>query len=236
MCHHEGVFESMNIVVYASYTGECQRIAQYLSKKTGYLLCSIEEISPASFENLILVFPVHCQNIPEAVKRFLSSVSVKHLAAIAAYGKMSYGNVLYEIQHRYPHTIVAGAYVPTKHSYLAGPRFEDFEKLDAIAEKMTNPKEVIIPKSFQNPLANFFPTFRGQIGVQIVRNEDCRHCGICERSCPTHAMRNGKPARRCIRCLRCVSRCPHGALSFRCRLPMALYLQKKPHTRFVMYL
>lgn len=121
MCHHEGVFESMNIVVYASYTGECQRIAQYLSKKTGYLLCSIEEISPASFENLILVFPVHCQNIPEAVKRFLSSVSVKHLAAIAAYGKMSYGNVLYEIQHRYPHTVVAGAYVPTKHSYPPFP-------------------------------------------------------------------------------------------------------------------
>ena len=60
----------MNIVVYASYTGECQRIAQYLSKKTGYLLCAIEEIPPASFENLILVFPVHCQNIPEAVKRF----------------------------------------------------------------------------------------------------------------------------------------------------------------------
>lgn len=225
----------MNIVVYASYTGECQRIAQYLSKKTGYPLDSIEEILPACFENLILVFPIHCQHIPEAVKRFLSSVSVKHLAVIAAYGKMSYGNVLYEIQHCYPHTVVAGAYVPTKHSYLLEPRFEDFAKLNAIAEKMTRPKEVIIPKSFQNPLANFFPTLRGQIGVQIRRNEDCRHCGICERICPTHAMQNGKPGRGCIRCLRCVLHCPYGALSFRCRLPMALYLRKKPCEKFILY-
>ncbi len=225
----------MNIVVYASYTGECQRIARYLSEKTGYLLSSIEETPPACFENLILVFPVHCQNIPVAVKRFLSSVSIKHLAVIAAYGKMSYGNVLYEIQHRYPHTVVAGAYVPTKHSYLSEKRFEDFTKLNAIAEKMKYLQEVKIPRAFQNPLANLFPTLRSQIGVQIKRNDACRHCGICEKVCPTHTMRNGKPGRKCIRCVRCVSHCPYGALSFRCRLPMALYLRKKPCEKIIIY-
>ena len=49
-------------------------------------------------------------------------------------------------------------------------------------------------------------------------------------------MQYGKPGRDCIRCLKCVSVCPQGALTVKMGLPMKLYLQKKKENELILYI
>ena len=97
-----------NAVCFYSETGETKRIAGYFAKETGYPLTDITEKGIAKtkvkeretfyYDNLVLCFPVHCQNIPGLVKDFLSESKINNLTVIASYGKMNHGNVLYEVQ------------------------------------------------------------------------------------------------------------------------------------------
>ena len=54
--------------------------------------------------------------------------------------------------------------------------------------------------------------YRRRLGVKIIKNQHCNHCGLCEKHCPTGAIRNGRISANCIRCLRCVASCPQKAL------------------------
>ena len=64
----------------------------------------------------------------------------------------------------------------------------------------------------------------------------CTGCGTCERVCMQGGVVNRKFTNRCVRCLRCAANCPRGAISHRNRLPMRLYLKKKPTERAEVYL
>ena len=226
----------MNAVVFYSNTGESEKIAAYFSEKLGYPLVSMEKAGKEHYENLVLVFPVHCQNIPQVVVDFLQALEVTNLTALATYGKMGYGNVLYEIQSKLRLDLVAGAYIPTKHAYLEHDRsFCDWERLSPILEKIQNPSKVLIPKSHKNPLADMFPTLRSRLGVKIRRSADCVRCGVCTRNCGQRAIESGVVNGKCIRCLKCVAACPRQALSFQLRLPLRLYLRKAPIHETVIY-
>lgn len=225
----------MNSVLYYSNTGESKRIAEYFANETGYRLADLLKTTGYVYENTVVVFPVHCQNVPQAVTSFLSRLQTKNLILIAAYGKMSYGNVLYEIQQKYRHNIVAAAYVPTKHAYVDEPRFEDFVKLAPLFDKFKSPTAVKIPKSSKNPFADFAPAWRSRQGVKLVLSGNCNGCGQCAAVCPEHAIKNGKTNRNCIRCLRCVQTCPQGALSYILRPALAHYLRTKRKTDIVIY-
>lgn len=235
MPNNEGISETMNAVLYYSNTGESKRIAEYIADKTGYALTDITAVKEYAYEYAVLVFPVYCQNVPQAADKFLPRLQAEHLVTIATYGKMSYGNVLNEIQRRYAHRIIAAAYVPTKHAYLNEPRFDDFEKLAPLLDKLKSPTAVTIPKSHKNPLSNFAPAWRSRQGVKIIRSEACNGCGECERNCPEQAIQNGKPNRKCIRCLRCVESCPQKALSVKLRSPLRNYLKKPKTTDLIIY-
>lgn len=219
----------MNAVVYYSNTGESKRISEFVAKNTGYPCFDIFELSFSKFDTLALVFPVYCQNIPAAVWRFLNSVSAKRLVLVATYGKMSYGNVLWEIQNKTSHNVIAAAYVPTKHSYLENDsRFENFEALKPILNKIASDCNecVKIKKSFKNPFASFFKDWRSRIGVKIYKDKKCDNCGVCAEVCKSSAIKNGKTDRRCIRCLKCVNECPRAALHFKLSPLMRTYLSK----------
>ncbi len=218
----------MRAVIYYSNTGQSKALAEFLAEKLQFPLFDIDFANNAEYTDAVLVFPVHCQNIPVVVNDFLSKCRVINLSIIATYGKMSHGNVLYEIQNKYPHTVVAGAYVPTKHSYLESDKsFADFEALTALVEKIKAPKEVIIPKSAKNVFASLFVGIRSRIGVRIVKTARCTECGACTNSCRFSGIVNGKTNSKCIRCIRCVQSCPQNALEIRPSLPMKLYLKKK---------
>ena len=80
----------MNAVVFYSNTGQSKRIAAYFANELGFPLVEIETDCSNEYQNLVLVFPVHCQNIPDIVKTFLKRITAAHLTVIATYGKMCF--------------------------------------------------------------------------------------------------------------------------------------------------
>lgn len=226
----------MNAVIYYSNTGQSKRIAEYFAKKTGFLLFDIFDFTEYEFDTAVLVFPVHCQNIPKPVKILLAKLHVKALIPIATYGKMCYGNVLYEIQKHYRHNITAAAYVPTKHSYLQENDFSDYESLQPILTKIDSFDKIIIPKAYKNRLSNICKCLRSRIGVKIYKDKNCNNCGMCNAVCNNSAIVYGKTNQKCIRCLKCVAQCPQNALHFYNRLPMRAYLRKKKCDKLIIYI
>lgn len=226
----------MNAVVFYSNTGQSKHIATYFANKLEFALVDIETACANKYQNLILVFPVHCQNIPDIVKTFLKKISATHLTVIATYGKMCCGNVIYEIQKNYSPNIVAAAYVPTKHSYIADDSpFGDYTKLGEVIEKIKNPSVIKLPKRYKNPLANFFPKWRSRVGLQINKTLSCNGCNICAEHCSYHAINKGNINSDCIRCLRCVEICPQNALNVKLGFPLKLYLKKKKENKIIIY-
>ena len=224
-----------NAVVYHSNTGQSKAVAAYLAERLGYALVEMNEEKPFVGATLVLVFPVHGQDMPNVVKTFLRRVSAENLAAVATYGKMCHGNVLQEIQKKYFDRVVAGAYVPAKHTYLEENAELDFSALEPLIEKIKCPERVEIPRSYQNPLASVLPKLRIRMSGKIVKSEACVHCGACEHVCAYKAMQNGKVGANCVRCLKCVSMCPQGALRFQPSIFLRLYLRKKKQNETVIY-
>lgn len=223
-------------IVYYSNTGKCRLIADWFAARLGYPAFELTEVRAYRYRRLLLIFPVHCQHIPDLVKAFLERVEVRYLTAIAVYGRMAHGNVLFELQKHYSHTLIAGAYLPTGHSYLSDDGdFSAFDRLEPIIAKQDAPGAVTIPRSFCNPLSKLWKGLRSRLGVKLWADEKCDRCGVCTALCPMSAIMDGKPNRRCIRCLRCVGHCPRGALRYHCRLPMRLYLKKKKVNRLTVY-
>lgn len=239
-----------NAVCFYSETGETRRIAEFFAKETGYPLIDITGTGVAKaktsgnetfyYDNLVLCFPVHCQNIPGLVKDFLRKSKIKNLTVTATYGKMNHGNVLYEVQKNYRKNIkaiVAAAYIPAKHSYITGDtHFGDFGVFKPVLQKIKTPSGVVVPKLKKNPLANVFPKARSRIGIKIYKNSACKSCGLCEKSCNYAAIKNGVVNNKCIRCLKCVDICPESALSFKPTFFMKKYLEKKKVTDTIIYI
>ncbi len=231
----------MNAVIYFSGTGESYNIAKYLADKTKFLLLDVTNITANKFTNTILVFPVYCQSAPKCIMEFLSTLKTTRLALVATYGRISYGNVLNEIQNNFNHRIIAAAYVPCKHSYLDEPRFTDFEKLAPItkmSKKLYSATVITIPKAEKHPMASFMPKLRSQIGCKIIKDYAlCDKCNICRRRCSLYAIYQGYTNRKCIRCLRCVQNCPNKALTVKLSPSMRKYLAKQPRKdEFILYM
>ena len=226
----------MNAIVYYSNTGQSKRIAQYLADKSGYRLCDLYDLKEYSFDNLALVFPIYSQSLPYAVKSFLSKIQTQNLTLVATYGRMCHGNALHEAQKKYKHNIVAAAYIPTKHSYLQESEFDDLESLDRIIEKMLAPSPISIPRSYRNILSYLIKNQRSRMGVKIYKTQNCNDCNICSQICSNNAINNGVTNKNCIRCLKCVNACPGGALKYKLRYPMRVYLKKKKQDKLVIYI
>lgn len=225
----------MNAVVYYSNTGQSKAVAAFLAERTGFPLLDITAVRGQDFDSLVLVFPVHCQNIPYIVKSFLRSVKIGSLTAVATYGRMCCGNVLYELRYKYRMNLVAGAYMPAKHTYLDEGGIDGLEALALLVEKILHPAPIEVPRLYKNPLADLFPMLRSQIGVRLYRTADCTGCGLCTACCPHKAMHAGVPDKNCIRCLKCVAVCPQSALTYRVGLILRLYLRKRRMEKILIY-
>ena len=224
------------ITIYCfSGSGHSLAVSKELSK---LLDCGIRPIdnNTATEDTAVVVFPVYCQNIPKPVKRFLKGLEAKYVALIATYGKISYGNVLYEAQKLLHGQVIAGAYIPMGHTFLDGDYEFDVTQLLPIVQRMKAPRQAAIPKAFKNPLANFFPGLRSRIGVKIEKGANCCSCGLCERSCPVGAIQNGRIHSQCIRCLRCVTNCPPKALRYKNSRILDAYLNSYCKEEYVLYL
>lgn len=234
MCYYEGIYKKMNSIIYYSNTNYSKNIATYLSNKSNFNLIDINKLDNYKFNNLIIVFPIHSQNIPKIVNDLLKRIEANNISIIATYGRMSYGNVIYEIIKKYKLNIISAAYIPTAHSYIKNDtEFTDYHKLDVLLDKFNYPNKIKIKKSFKNPLANLFKIKRSQIGVKIKKNNNCNSCNICNSIC--NNITNGKINNKCIRCLKCINLCPNKALEYKLNIFMRMYLKKKRKDKLVIY-
>lgn len=210
-----------------------------VSKALAQMLdCEIKPVDSktATDDVAVVVFPVYCQNIPKPVKQFLKRMRARHTVLIATYGKISYGNVLYEAQKLLRGQVIAGAYIPMGHTFLNGDYNFDDTQLRPIVQRIKTPQQVAIPKTAKNPLANIFPGLRSRIGVKIKKEDNCTNCGLCEKTCPVGAIRNGRIHSQCIRCLHCVVNCPQKALQYKNSQILDIYLKSYCKEEYVLYL
>ena len=227
----------MVTVFYFSGSGHSLAVAKELSEM---LACKLTPIASKresiTEETAVVVFPVYCQNIPKPVAAFLKQMQSKYIVLIATYGKISYGRVLYEAQMLVQGDVIAGAYIPTGHTFLDGDYAFDKTQLTPIVDRIRTPKKVRIPKTRKDLLANIFPDLRSRVGVKIIKGAQCTNCGVCEQECPMGAIRNGKTGSNCIRCLRCVINCPQKALQYKNSRVLDAYLKSNYLDDTVLYL
>ena len=224
----------MTEVYYFSAAGHCKALAELLGEM---LRAPVRELPcNPSADTAVVVFPVYCQNIPGPVRQFLKNLKAPQVALAAAYGQMGRGNVLWEGAKLVSGTVVAGAYVPTGHTYLGGSVEPDLEKLRQFTDRIADPTPAKIGRSAKVWYADLTPALRSRLGVSLMKTDRCTECGLCSRRCPMGTMNNGIPGNRCIRCLRCVSECPAGALTAKLSPIMKRYLRKKRSTDFILFL
>ena len=226
----------MTEVWYFSAAGHSREVAEGIARALDAPLLEICRQAKPVAETAVVVFPVYCQNIPEPVKPFLQGIDAKHIALIATYGRMDHGNVLWDAAELVNGQVIAGAYVPTGHTYLNEEISVDMDALQPVVDRILAPQPAEISKGKKWGLADLFPGFRSRIGVKLQKSEACTECGICSCRCPVQTMKNGKPGKNCIRCLRCVKVCPVHALVFSCTPVLRWYLRTPKQTQTVIYL
>lgn len=219
-----------------SATGHSRAAARYLAQSLQCRLYELPELSAEPADTAVVVFPVYCQNMPEPVKPFLASLEAKYVALVATYGKMGCGNVLWEAAKLVKGTVIAGAYVPTGHTYLQEPPVNDYSALLPMIDRIRSAQPVIIPRRKKWWLADRFPGLRSRIGVRMKKTDACVSCGLCSRNCPMGSMENGKSGKDCIRCLRCAAECPKQAIQVNCHPLLRFYLRKSRQNEWILYL
>ena len=223
----------MNAVVYFSCSGQSKEVAENLAERLGYKLYETQNAEEEIFENVAIVFPVHCQSFPAPLKNFFIKLKAEHVTLIATYGRAHCGNALHEAAKLIKSEIVAAAYLPAKHTYCAAGTTTVVP--EEVIAKMLKPAPVQIPKLRKTPFAGFLPNFRSRLIVKIKRTEKCVNCGICGGLCPVKAIGNGKINSKCMRCLKCVDSCPHGALIVKKSSILRRYLKKPRFDKTVIY-
>ena len=226
----------MTRVYYFSGSGHSKAVADYLASRLETNAAELTSYEGEFTAVAVVVFPVYCQNFPPMVKAFLRSLQADHAALVATYGGFSPGNVLREGAKLTAATVIAGACIPTGHSFLREAAVFDTPALEPLLARIRYPEEAVFPRLRKNPFSDLLPAWRSRIGLKICKNQSCTACGVCAKLCPMSAMENGTPTHKCIRCLRCVNNCPQNALVIRSTLPMKLYLNRKRSPKLYLFL
>ena len=133
-------------------------------------------------ERALFVFPVYCERLPPPVAGFLRRAKVKQAAFVATYGGMSLSHVLYDAQRLFAGSVLAGAYIPTEHSFTRdGFRFDESALFSVLEKLLSGGGEVFFPKTSGHIFFGFTPAWRSRVGVKLIRKDSCDGCNICAR-------------------------------------------------------
>ena len=121
-------------VYYFSGSGHSKAVADYMANRLETEATELTAYAGEFVSVAVVIFPVYCQNLPPMVGAFLKSLQADHAALIATYGGFSPGNVLQEGAKLTSATVIAGACIPTGHSFLREEAVFDAEALEHIQD------------------------------------------------------------------------------------------------------
>ena len=236
----------MNCIIYYSNTNQSKLVAEYFKEKLSWNIYDLNNpkerniIINEIYETTVIVFPVYCQSVPDFIKKIIKNIKSKYIIPIATYGKMCYGNALFNFKKYYKNRkIIAAAYVPMNHSYLNEKEVTYLSKLDLVIEKINNNNltEIIIKKSYKNIFAPLLKDLRSRMLVKMdIDLTKCINCGKCEKECIYEGIKNHKFNKKCIRCLKCKTNCPANAITHKNRYILKKYLNKTKQEDFLVFI
>ncbi len=232
MSNHEEVFPKMNVCIYLSCTSNSKKVANFCNDFLHYELLEARKVNQnISYNNVLLVYPVHSQNIPKNLLPLLKNIQCKKMIAIATYGRIKHGNSLFALRYKFQMPLIGACYFLTKHSYLKNDGYEpNYLTLLPLLKRFQdeNSKVIEMRKSPSTFGYNLLPTLRAQLGLKITFDKrKCISCNLCGLTCLNKAITNGKINRHCIRCLACISNCPTKALDFKMKKILEIYLKNQ---------
>ena len=232
MSNNEEVLSKIDAVIYLSYTNNSKQVALFCNQFLNYKLLEIPKIDlNIKYNNVLLVYPIHSQDIPKNLYNFLTKINCNKMIAIATYGRIKHGNSLYDLRYKFFLPLIGACYFQTRHSYLKNDDFKpNYDCLIPLLSKFNteNKKLIDIKKSKSTIGYNFFPKSRAKLSIKIILDKSkCTSCNLCTENCLNKAIRNGKINHNCIRCLSCVYKCPEKALDFKLTKVLKAYLKNQ---------
>lgn len=233
-------------IAYFSSTGQTEKVALYYRAqfpdapfinltdhhtRTNWNAYAIHEV-------LILVLPIHAQNIPLPIRRMIHHLQARHYVLTFTYGSIAPGNIALRLGKIWGESKIIGvAYLPFSHSYGFPLEDPNLDLLGGLCRKIASgdTKRVVIPHQAESPLKQVLERYRTHKGIRLTHLEDrCVACYICTKECPVQAITpSWHITKACIRCLRCVAICPTHAWHFERHILLTRYIKKRLHPRKV---
>lgn len=240
MSNNEKILSKLDVVIYLSYTNNSKKVALFCNQYLNYKLIEFLKVDlTIKYNNVLLIYPIHSQNIPKNLNNLLTKIKCNKVIAIATYGRINHGNSLYNLRYKFNLPLVGACYFQTRHSYLKDDDFKpNYVCLIPLLNRFKNKEANIIDiKKSKSTLGhNFFPKLRARLSVKIVLDKNkCSSCNLCLKNCLNKAIINGKINHNCIRCLSCVYNCPNNALDFKLSKILKIYLKNQKNNQIEVY-
>ena len=237
------------VLVCFSPTGGTEHVAELLAERLGleiektdiHARCPRRSFGPD--ELAIFAFPVYGGRIPAPVYEHIKELRGENTPAfmLAVYGNRAVDDAnleMADLAEEKGFVCIGGAEFITRHSvdvsYGSGrPDGEDLKLMDELAEKL---KEKLSsadkPEHIELPGSRPYTQYGGIPIKPSGKKSACIKCGKCVSHCPAGAISADTPfktdKKKCISCMGCISICPSGAryISAPFRLAGRLSLKK----------
>ncbi len=232
------------MIIYFSATGNCKYIAKRIAEEMNDSYVSITEIKDKIIlkdgEQLGIITPTYFWRLPSIVDEFFENVIIEngknsYIYYIATYGTTSGQTDYYVKKHlkKKGLKLSASFNIKTVDNWTVLFSVNDKEKIDltlkeelkqvyVIVHDIKEKKKIFINKDKKSLFLcggakHFYRKARKTKHLHV--NNDCIGCGLCEKICPTKAIKivDNKPdwiLNECTMCFGCLHNCPKFAIQY----------------------
>ncbi len=234
------------LILYFSGTGNTHYIAKRIkaSLKNENTECNAVETFPPErikdYDILIFGFPIYACRMPEFLKQFIDKFPLTKSRRIILFSTFAYTpcNAMKDAAHYFEKrgfrtAFAKGIKMPGSEGLLLLKKGTRAAKkasqvnFKSIEQFVNDVKNAIYSHSTGKAQGNFlfapfglimklFIPVENTLKRAMFADENCTHCGICEKVCPTNNIKVTDSevlfGKECVLCLRCVSQCPVEAI------------------------